>query len=259
MIDIDCHLHTTHSYDGKASMEEMVKEAVRLNLKEICFAEHYDYDDPNPNNIVVDCDEYRNDFLELKQRFDNVIKLKFGIEIGFQAHIAHHINEFIKSNSFDFVIGSNHAVNIDGFVHGETEGLILSRHFENVLNCVQAIDDFDSYGHLDHLTRYFAVNNPIIEEYKDVLIEILKTIISKEKALEINSSGFRYGLNQTHPHINILKLYKSLGGEFVTVGSDAHKTKHVGSYFDIVEEMLKSAGFEHITIYEGREPKLIKI
>ncbi len=40
----DFHMHTTVSFDGKGTPEEMVAAALREGLQEICFTDHLDYE-----------------------------------------------------------------------------------------------------------------------------------------------------------------------------------------------------------------------
>ena len=43
------------------------------------------------------------------------------------------------------------------------------------------------------------------------------------KGIELNTGGFKYGLGHPNPCEDIIKRYKELGGEIITLGSDAHK------------------------------------
>ena len=52
MILADYHLHTSFSSDSESPMEEMIRHAVSLGLKTICFTEHHDIDYPvNPDGF----------------------------------------------------------------------------------------------------------------------------------------------------------------------------------------------------------------
>ncbi len=65
----DYHIHSTFSPDGKSSMEEMILRAIDLNLKEICFTDHVDYDIKYMDHFVVDYEEY---FKSLNYFIDNL-------------------------------------------------------------------------------------------------------------------------------------------------------------------------------------------
>ena len=53
----------------------------------------------------------------------------------------------------------------------------------------------------------------------------------------------------------MLKLYRSMGGEIITIGSDAHVPEHIGFHFDEAQELLRSCGFRYFTTYTRRKPE----
>ena len=96
-------------------------------------------------------------------------------------------------------------------------------------------------------------------EFKPITDKILKALIEKEKGIEINTSGFKYGLNHTHPQFPIVKRYKELGGKIITVGSDAHRPEQITFKFDVAYRMLKEAGFDEISLFREKKPIFVKI
>lgn len=88
----------------------------------------------------------------------------------------------------------------------------------------------------------------------DLIDEILKILIQRGKGLEVNSAGLKYGLPYPHPHPDVLKRYKELGGEIITIGADAHKPEHVAYDFAQTAEILKSCGFKFYTEFCERKP-----
>ncbi|NLM50722.1 MAG: histidinol phosphate phosphatase, partial [Clostridiaceae bacterium] len=92
-----------------------------------------------------------------------------------------------------------------------------------------------------------------------ILDKVLKTAIEKGRGIELNLSGLRQGLGEPLPKIEVLKRYKELGGEIITLGSDAHYPGHVGANLEDGFEILKEAGFKYFTVYENRKPQFIKI
>ena len=91
-------------------------------------------------------------------------------------------------------------------------------------------------------------------DYADIIDEILKLLIEKEKGLEVNSAGLKYGLPFAHPHPDVLKRYRELGGEIITIGADAHKPEHIAYDFAKAEEILKSCGFKYYTEFFEQKP-----
>ena len=115
-------------------------------------------------------------------------------------------------------------------------------------------------GHLDYVTRY---GRNQAEEYSyagfaDIIDQILRYLIERGKGIELNTAGLKYGLPYAHPHIDILRRYRELGGEILTIGSDAHKPEHVAYDFYKVREILEMSGFRYYTEFVGRKPVFLK-
>ena len=87
----------------------------------------------------------------------------------------------------------------------------------------------------------------------------LVTLIANGKALEINTSGLRQPIGKTMPTENYVRRFRELGGEFLTLGSDAHFTEHVGAGIDEGYAIAESCGFEYVTYFENRKPVQVKI
>jgi histidinol-phosphatase (PHP family) len=56
-----------------------------------------------------------------------------------------------------------------------------------------------------------------------------------------------------------LALYRELGGEILTVGSDAHVPENVGQGVPEAYDLIRAAGFRYIAVYEGRKPRFVKM
>ena len=147
------------------------------------------------------------------------------------------------------------------FFEGRSEDEAHQEYFESILECVKETPYFDVYGHLDYVVRYGPTKNQnySYQKHADIIDRILRTIVESGKGIELNTSGFRSGLGQPNPCVDILKRYKELGGEIITVGSDAHKPEHVGADFDKACTILKDCGFQYYTIFEKRAPEFIRL
>jgi nicotinate phosphoribosyltransferase len=147
------------------------------------------------------------------------------------------------------------------FYKGKTEHEAYTEYFESILDNLHSGADFDVYGHIDYVVRYGPDKNKYYsyEKYADIIDAILKEIISQGKGIELNTAGFKYGLDHPNPTEDVLKRYHELGGEIITVGADAHKPEHVAYDFDKVSNILKDAGFMYYTVFENRVPAFIKL
>jgi len=59
--------------------------------------------------------------------------------------------------------------------------------------------------------------------------KILEGLIRRGMALEINSSGWRQPAGRPYPDLELVKLYRELGGEIITIGSDAHRCEELAA------------------------------
>lgn len=263
----DSHLHSEYSMDSNSSMEDMVKSAINKNLKSICFTDHVDFDSGLQKiDFVFRTQDYFKNISKVKYRYKQNIEILAGVEIGMQPHLFERYTSFINRNPFDFVIMSIHAVegkdiHADNFTMGRKPIDALIEYYDDMYTCVKGFDNFDVLGHIDYIDRYFKDYSliPDFKHYAHIVEKILKTLIEKGKGLELNTAGLKYGLDYFHPKISILKLYRELGGQIITFGSDAHSPTHIGYGYKTCEKLLKELGFKYIHIFKDRKKFPINI
>lgn len=270
MIYTDCHLHTDFSADCKVPPELMIEEGIKLGLKTICFTDHMDIDFPDNCNLdfTFNINDYVKKMEEMQFKYKKDIQILIGVELGLQTHITQEMTDFINKYPFDFIIGSSHLVDkidpYDSLYWYDTEEEGMRRYFNSIIDNCNAFDKFHIYGHLDYAIRYSKEKGNgeykyTYENYKDIIDRTLETIISKGKGIEVNSSGLAYGLGFTHPKKEILKRYKELGGEILTIGSDAHKPERMAYGFNQIEEMLKEINYRYYTVFEKGKANMIRL
>ena len=232
----DFHLHSNFSEDSTSPMEDMIKEGIKQNLKGMCFTEHTDLDFPGNNfTFLADLDAYEKTFLQLKEKYRSQIKLYFGLEVGLQPHLKEEIPALCTSRNFDFLIGSTHVADCldpydNAFFENRTETQAYQRYFEVLLKNLQTYSCFDTCGHIDYVVRYGPSKNVhyCYKNHADILDEILKR-------------------------------YKELGGELLTLGSDAHAPCHIAYDFQKASDLLKACGFRYYTIFKERKSECIPL
>ena len=261
MITADLHTHSSFSTDSDELLEEMVKSAKEKGLQTLCITEHMDMDYPG-GEFILDTESCRKEFLRVREQTD--IELLFGVELGLMDYLAPKLRAYAEAWDFDFVIGSSHLVDGQDPYYpeyfqklGSKNGIL--RYFESILANVKAMSCFDVYGHLDYVVRYSPERSYEPIDHREIIDEILKLLIENGKGIEINTAGIKSGLGYVHPHKFILNRYKELGGEIITIGSDAHDRSRVAADFDIAEEALKNAGFKYYAIFRDRIPEFIQI
>ncbi len=265
----DFHMHTNFSSDATSTPEEMIEGAIQKGLKTICITDHQDVDWPDcesGENFQIDFEHYIPTIQRLQAQYKDRIEILLGVEFGLQPHLANVYKETAAKYPFDFIIGSVHI--LDGLdpYRGtyfanmtDTEG--YRRALELTMENIKNIEDFDSLGHLDYVVRYAKEKEGSYRplDYMDMIDEVLRLLIEKQKGLEINTAGWKYGLSFAHPHMEILRRYRELGGEIITVGSDGHRPEHIAYDFHKVSPMLKDCGFKFYTEFRKREPLFMEL
>ncbi len=267
MILYDYHLHTNFSSDCDILPEEMIKSAINKGLKEIAVTDHMDFLYPDKNMpFTIIPSEYYPYLYELKEKYMDKINIKIGAELGYQDTAVDMLNNFCKEAPFDFLICSIHTISGlelygDSYYKGKTKEEAFYGYFSYIKEGIKLFSDFDVFGHIDYVNRYGGYSDKSLEyeKYKDIIDDILKMLIERDKGIELNTSGIRYNLGYIHPKIEILKRYKELGGRIITVGSDSHKPSDIGFKFDDARKLLIETGFDKITVFEKRKPEFIKI
>ncbi len=262
----DYHIHSNFSADCKVDMEYTIKQAIQVGLKEICFTDHVDYEYTDGTiSFEIDYKKYFEKLHLLSQKYENKISIKKGLEMGLQPHIVKKCSKDINSYPFDFVICSMHTADKKDLYNGDIFKEIsqkqgYEKYYLDLLKVVENFDNYSVLGHLDIIRRYGNFERPLDNSFFMPFIEeILKKVIQKGKGIEINTSGFRYHLNDFSPTVDVLKRYKELGGEIITTGSDSHVPETLAYKFDYVYDILNSLGFRYIAIFKDSKPQFIKI
>ena len=226
----DSHVHSDNSHDGEHSITFLCENAVQKNLMGLCITDHYELD---LNTEQADlC--LRNSFIETgkaRQAFDYRLLVMNGIEMGQATQNLDKAEEVLRKYRFDFVLGSLHAIRgMDDFAYVDFSGLnaevILERYFDELLELCQW-GGFDSLAHMTY---------PLI-----------------------NTAGLRREIGQTSPTLEYVKLFRELGGEILTFGSDAHCAQDLGAGLETAIDMAKEAGFSYFAFYKKHEPRMLRL
>lgn len=271
----DYHLHTYYSDDCDYPMEQLVQDAISIGLQDICFTDHADYgikvDWTDTSEIYhpeekeklpianVKYPAYHAEIQKLQIKYAGKILIHEGMEFGMQVHTIPQYRKLFSSYPFDFIIMSCHQVEnkefwTQDFQKGKTQEEYNRKYYEEILQVIRQYKDYSVLGHLDMITRYDQAGIYPFERVKDILTEILEQVISDGKGIEINTSSYRYGLADLTPSRDILKLYRSLGGSIITIGSDTHKPEHLAANITYTMEEMKTLGFTSICTYQNMKP-----
>ena len=270
----DYHVHSEFSADSDYEMEEVVKDAISFGLDEICFTDHVDYgimldvgvdakvpryDENGEPYRNVDYPKYFEKIEYLQNKYQDQITIRKGFEFGLQMW---HLDEYHKlydAYPVDFIIHSNHQVNdveifLPEFFEGKSQKEYNRIYYEEILRTVTNFKDYSVLGHLDAFNRYDPKGACPFDDFSDIVYEILKIVIKDNRGIELNTSNERYGVKDLTPCRDILKMYKELGGEIITIGSDSHVKEHLGYHIEYGKEELKKLGFRYFCTFKDMKP-----
>lgn len=255
------HIHSKLSFDGQAPLTEMAEHAIRAGIRELCITDHCDTIDENANRVYdYDWAPGVEQFQAARAELEGKITLKLGLEYG-MGHVDPAMSDKVLSlPELDFVIGSVHNLSLE---RGNGFDFYFSR-FDTVEDCRFVLDDYfdslekvarspyyDVLGHIIYPLRY--MNGLVtIDPWLDHATEIMRIAVEKGKGIELNTNRGRT-LEEWRP---VLKRYKEIGGEIITVGSDAHDPNHAGLGSAAAYELLKEYGLRYIAVYEKRKPEM---
>ena len=269
----DTHMHSSFSTDSDTPAQTMVRRALDLKLKGICFTDHMDLDYPpfyfpeDPSAFAADPDIILQEIRRLREQFgasDPEFHIGFGLEFGMQPHLSGCFSDIARSYPLDFIIASQHLVGgLDPYYpevwEGHTCAELIRSYYEEMLSNLKTMDQWDTLAHLDYIIRYIPNRGSLIfdsyEAFPDLIDEILLYVISCGKCLEVNTAGYKYGLGQPNPAPSILRRYYELGGRRITIGADAHASEHIAIGFDEARKLLLSIGYERYTVFCSRVPE----
>ena len=280
---IDCHTHTANSPDGEGTVHQLMKRGAELGLTALGVSEHveanrfysakhYNASPRHPFEIFDYADVFEKSMAEISEAKSGgraCPELLCGIELG-QPYADYNLSESIISDArLDYVIASAHELTDTGkfmdfaFVNYTVENAYtyVEQYFERVYDMC-CWGKFDILGHLTYPLRYIVGTFGIdldLSEFDYIIAEIFKKLAENGCALEINTSGLRQLYGNTFPTPKYVKMYKNLGGELLTIGSDAHRAGDLGKGIKDGTEIALAAGFSHLCFFRKRKAIFLKI
>lgn len=262
----DYHVHTEFSGDCSVDMASIVERAVKDGLDEICFTDHLDIDSTEgSDDFVFSSEAYEKRILSLREIYGKDISIKMGVEVGIQPHVLKETSEFVKSASFDFALASMHGCKGLDFYIGDyfkkyTTEEAIQHYYEEFASMLETFKDYAVLGHLDIYKRYHPESMKVpFNKYNHLVERVLKQVIKDGKGIEINTSGLRGNIKEALPSWEIVELYKELGGEIITLGSDSHGADCLCANFEEVLRGLKERKFRNIYRFEKFKPVKVPI
>lgn len=254
----DLHVHSEYSYDSEEALHNYFEIASKNNQTYFITTEHIEYMFIGTNcDWTVDYDKMIEELNKLQKEFPNITPL-LGIEVGYHKENIEKMNKTINSRNFDQVIMSVHDSGEVDYYYADValklgENEFLTLYFNNVLEAVKTFDNYDILGHFDYgfKSAYKAFANVKLQNYQNIVEEIFKELIKKDKTLEINTK-VQSALNDEHLRY-FLTLYKNLGGKNITLASDSHEKKNYKYQFEHYLQIIKELGFNKLSYFINRQ------
>ena len=257
----DQHIHTRFSVDSKEEMENYLKLLKDKEMKYFISCDHIDFDLINyHNDWLCDFDARRAEIDRLKKIYPEITFLE-GVELGFRKD---HLDDMrgVLKRKFDLVQLSVHDNGVYDFYKDVKSEEVMNVYFDYILEAVSTWDDFNTLSHIDYgFKTYKRFNtNADINNYEDILNKIFKVLISKGKALEVNTKVQSAVNDEFFTHLrDLLKMYKNAGGRKLTLSSDSHTTEFFMVDFEKYVQVIKESGFDSLSYFINREEHLYKI
>ena len=255
-MKIDYHIHSEFSADSSADMNSIIRKAIKRKYTEIAFTDHFDL---LPTEIAIygtpSYLRYSEAITEIQKIYPAISILK-GVELG-EYHRAYQLADRIMDicDPPDLKIASIHILpdgsNVSEPFDEEMSRDSIEAYYRENLDLV-TFGNFDILGHLGIYKRYLT-KEPDECSSLEMIREIFRKMIVQRIALEVNLSGLRNSLKQLIPSAEYLRIYRELGGELITIGSDSHRAEHFDADYDRAIGELSACGFRYIARKRGTD------
>ena len=263
---MDFHMHTDASDDCDAPIFSMCDAAVANGLTAIAITDHVEMTDYFGFYDAILEKSWRTS-AEAVKRYQGKLRIARGIELGEPLADPETTAALLRDHAFDFVLASQHKTPDDGTDYyfydytGKDVGAVMDGYFDAVLELVRW-GGFHSLAHLTYPFRYIPpARQPAgYGRWQEAIDAILHSLAGQGLALEINTSGLRQpGCGVTHPDLPLVRRFRELGGERITIGADAHKPSDVGANLADAAALAREAGFRYLTMYLHGQAEMVKI
>ncbi len=259
---VDYHLHSQFSHDSTNDAGTVAKRAVELGISEICFTDHVEFDECYDPEHLIHMPEYCQAVRSVADEFQGRLTVRLGAEIGlhlpatFEKSMSH-----IQGCGIDYIIGSIHYTDC-GFAYipsyfEEPKEIVYTRYLEQAVSRCCSADSYHVLGHFDYVTK----NAPYTErslhysQNAEAFDAILSHLVKHGIGIELNTAVYRTR-EEAMWGLDVYKRYAEMGGQFATVGSDAHRLDRVGFRIGDAIEYLRASGIPYLATFRAGTPIL---
>lgn len=267
----DSHVHSHWSDDCTQSFDEIYAAAVRVGLRGVTITDHANLSIIEEANTFASIAGSVREARNANSQYGGGVEVFCGVELADQFVDPANTRKLLTLADYDVVIGSVHRLRFEqwtdfyskiDFGADFTPELLhgyLRAYFQELLR-VAAESDYDILAHLTCPLRYINgkyKRDITLDAHRAEIDDILRCVIQREKALEVNTSGVHAVYGDLMPDEAILRRYIALGGRRITLGSDAHTPERVGTALAEAARSLTKLGFWGYDHYVRRQPEFV--
>lgn len=248
----DCRVNITGT--EKPNKKQYCAQARQQGLSGFCLTEPLIFP-PDEKQLLPHLEDSTSEEFEILS----------GLELDFTPETHESLALSTAGLQPDYVVNSIHS--IDGislrrmdYYTGQSRTQAYSRYLERVFDSLDAAFDYSVLGHITYVSKYAYYPSPALEwrEFPDILDNILMRAVFMGKGLELNASAFSTAKTWM-PSLSVLKRYRELGGEILTIGSGAQDIMHIGAYMQEMREAALACGFQYYTVFKQMRPHMYRL
>jgi histidinol-phosphatase (PHP family) len=261
-LPLDAHLHTDLSPDSIVPLELYAAQAFERGIPEIAITDHLDFMPGAPAYEYADYGKREMIVRDAAERWAGKVTIRFGVELTYESRYEDQIREHLRTHSYDYSIGSVHAMSDGPYAHGRLTEWVAGKtlpeatapYFGEVAAAIRS-GLFDTLGHMDMCKRWLVpwFKAPDFAAIPEVYEPLLVALVESGMALEVNASGLRHQTGETYPGAWVVRRFRELGGRRVTTGSDSHLPRSFAFGLEEACEIVAAAGFDRLALQRGVE------
>ena len=268
MYWMDYHSHTNCSTDSTATLAQQAEAAFQAGIREMCVTDHWNLLDQQANPLPhsYDWTTPLANWKEARNRFAGKVEIRLGVEVGNGVLDPEGVEASLALPELDFVIGSLHNQSAAAGGKGiftvakasktREDCVALLQDYMDTLDALTDTAGFDVLGHIIYPLRYLPPQYELdLKPWWDQLAHILQKVIRSGRGIELNTTQG----DTVEQWTDLLRLYHDLGGEILTLGSDAHRPACMGAAISRAGALAKEAGFRYLATYRTRTPAFVKL
>ncbi|MEM9419594.1 MAG: histidinol-phosphatase HisJ family protein [Planctomycetota bacterium] len=251
----ESHMHTALCKHAKGGIEQYAQVALKRGLSGVIVTCHNPMPDGYAAEMRMDesqLDEYVMYVDRARHVMEGRVDVRLGLEADYVPGYESYLEKQLSSHDFDFVLGSVHpqVPEYQAKYYEKDTFKFQQLYFQHLADSAET-GLFDSLAHPDLIKMLMPRHWSVSKILGDVC-KSLDRIAATGVAMEFNTSGWRRPLNEACPGSRI--LYEMARRRIpITLGSDAHSPKRVGSNFRQALRLIQAAGYRKVSLFLQRE------